>query len=150
MPKEDKGALLQDPGTADPEIYQCYTEDDFRRLEMVQRRADYILTSSVTPMLQQLQWPILQECRAQANVFMMNRIVCNLVDTPASYLTPTISYVSVRDHNMEFLVPYARTLVYQRSFFSDTIRIWNNLPQPVVSCPTLDSFSGEFQTIYFS
>ena len=68
-------------------------------------------------------------------VFMMYRIVCNLVVIPARYLTQTIS---VRGNNMKFLVPYARTLVYRRSFFTDTIRIWKSLPQPVVSCPTLD------------
>ena len=43
---------------------------------------------------------------------------------------------------MRFQVPYTRTLVYQRSFFQDPIRIWSSLPQPVVSCPTLDSFKA--------
>ena len=95
-----------------------------RKLEMMQRRAarmvfsDYISTSSVTPMLQQLQWPTLQERRAQAKVYMMYRIVYSLVDIPSSHLTPTLS---VRGHNMKFLIPYARTFTYQRSFFPDTV-----------------------------
>jgi hypothetical protein len=29
-------------------------------------------------------------------------------------------------------IPFARTLIYQRSFFLDTIRIWNNLPAQIV------------------
>ena len=97
-------------------------------------------TSSVTPMLQQLQWPTLQERRAQAKVYMMYRIVYSLVDIPSSHLTPTLS---VRGHNMKFLIPYARTFTYQRSFFPDTIRMWNSLPETVVSCLTLDSFREE-------
>ena len=131
-------------------VWDSFTEENIQRLEMVQRRAarmvfsDYRLTSSISPMLQQLQWPTLQEQRAQAKICMMYRIVYNLVDIPASHLMPTIS---VRGHSMRFLVPYARSLVYQRSFFPDTIRIWNSLPQPVVSCPTLDSFKGEVRSI---
>ena len=118
-----------------------------RKLEMVQHRAarmvfsDYRLTSSVSPMLQHLQWPTLQERRTQAKIYMMYRIVYNLVDIPVSYLTATIL---VRGHNMRFLVPYART-AYQRSFFLETNRIWNSLPQPVVSCPALDSFRGRYR-----
>ena len=48
---------------------------------MLQRRAarmlfsDYRITSSVSPMLQQFQWPTLQERRAQAKICMMYRIV---------------------------------------------------------------------------
>ena len=106
----------------------------FWRLKMVHHRAarmvfsDYRLTSSVTHMSQQLQWPTRQECRAQAKVFMMYRIVYNLVHIPASHLTTLIPSISVRGHNMKFLVPYARTLVFLRSFFPDTIRTWNSFP----------------------
>ena len=58
-------------------IWDSFTEDNIRRLELVQHRAarmvfsDNRLTSSVTPMLQQLQWPTHQERRIQAKVFMM-------------------------------------------------------------------------------
>ena len=37
----------------------------------------------------------------------------------------------------------ARTQIYQRSVFSDTVRLWNSLPQTVLSCPTIDSFMRE-------
>ena len=94
---------------------------------MVQSRAarmvyaDFRLTSSVTPLLQQLQWPTLQERRAQAIKGLHEVPNClYLVDISVNRLTPTIS---VRGYNMRFLVPFARTLIYQRSFFPDTIRI---------------------------
>ena len=113
-------------------IWDPSTDTNIHKLEMVQRRAarmvfsDFKSTSSVTPMLRQLQWSTLQERRAQTQVVMMYRIVYHLVDISSYHLTPTIS---VRGHNMKFLVPYARTSIYQKSFFPDTIRLWNSLPR---------------------
>ena len=116
-------------------VWDPFTEENIRKLEMVQRRAARMvyancrLTSSVTIMLQQLQWSTLQERRAQAKVIMVYRIVYSLVDIQADQLIPTIS---VRGHNMRLMVPFARTLIYQRSFFQDTIRLWNSLQQSAV------------------
>ena len=93
QPSLDYASVIRDP----------FAEDNIWRLEMVQCRAacvvfsDHRLTSSVSPMLQQLQWPTLHECRAQAKIFMMYCIIYNLVATPVSYLMSTIS---VRRHNM--------------------------------------------------
>ena len=51
-----------------------------------------------------------------------------LVDIPSSHLTPTLS---VRGHSMKFMIPYARTFTYQRSFFPDTIPSHHqNVEQP--------------------
>ena len=127
-------------------IWDPFTEANIRKFEMVQRRSarmvcsDYRRTSSVSSMLQQLQCPTLQERRAQAKVTMMYRIVYQLVDVPTTYLIPISS---IRGHGLKYLVPYARTQIYQRSFFPDIIRLWNSLPQSVVSCPTIDSFKRE-------
>ncbi|KAH3695660.1 hypothetical protein DPMN_083118 [Dreissena polymorpha] len=72
-------------------------------------------------MLQQLGWPPLQERRAHAKVTMMYRIANGIVEVPSSNLT-VIS--SARGHGLHYLVPFARTQCYQRTFFfPDTIRI---------------------------
>ena len=77
-------------------IWDPFTESNIRKLEMVQRRSarmffsDYRRTSSVSSMLQQLQWPTIQERRAQAKVTMMYRITYQLVDVPTTYLTPNM------------------------------------------------------------
>ena len=97
---------------------------------MIQRRAarmvlsDYKSTSSVTSMLNKLQWTTLQERRAQAKAVMMYRVVHQLIDIPSYLLVPIIP---PRGNNITFLAPYARTLILQRSFFPDGIRIWNSL-----------------------
>ena len=105
-------------------IWDPFTEANIRKLEMVQRRSarmvcsDYRRTSSVSSMLQQLQWSTLH--RAQAKVTMMYQIVYQLVDVPTTYLIPISS---IRGHGLNYLVPNARTQIYQRSFFPDTIRL---------------------------
>ncbi len=115
-------------------IWDPFTDANIRKLEMVQRRSarmvysDYRRTTSVTPMLHQLQWSTLQVRRAQMKVTIMYRIVHNLVDVPTTYLIPISS---ARGHGTCYLVPFARTECYQKSFFPDTIRLWNRLPQPL-------------------
>jgi hypothetical protein len=65
-------------------------KDSINKVEAVQHRAarfatgDYQCTSSVTAMLQQLQWQTLQRKRAHAQTVMMYGIVYNLVDIPAN------------------------------------------------------------------
>jgi hypothetical protein len=73
---------------------------------------------------------------------MMYRIVYQLVEVPTTYLIPISS---ARGHGLNYLVPYARTQTYQCSFFPDTIRLWNSLPQTAVNSTTVDSFKGEVQ-----
>jgi hypothetical protein len=47
---------------------------------------------------------------------MMYRVVNQLIDIPSQILVHTIS---PRGNNITFLVPYARTIIYQKSFFPD-------------------------------
>jgi hypothetical protein len=109
-PLTDYSAVIWDP----------HRVENIRKLEMIQRRAsrmvyaDYQTTSSVSTMLSQLQWTTMQERRAQAKACMMYRVVNQLIDIPSQILVPTISS---RGNNITFLVPDARTLIYQISFF---------------------------------
>jgi hypothetical protein len=131
-------------------IWDPFTKTYTNRLEMVQRRYarfifyDYRTTSSVTAMLDQLQWSSLEERRAQAKADMMYRIVNGLVDIPTSLLSPTLT---MRGHTQKYLVPFARIDVYRHSFFPDGIRLWNALPQHIVDSTSLDSFRGQVQSI---
>ncbi|XP_056006769.1 uncharacterized protein LOC130050570 [Ostrea edulis] len=132
-------------------IWDPHTTENINKIDMVQRRAarmvmnDFRTTSSVSSMIQQLNWPLLQERRAQVRSIMMYRIVYQLVDIPSTLLIPTIS---PRGNNIIFLVPYVRTTVYQKSgFFPDGIRIWNSLPSEAVNATSLDSFKCQIQSI---
>ncbi|KAH3778394.1 hypothetical protein DPMN_179851 [Dreissena polymorpha] len=61
---------------------------------------------------------------------MMYRIANGLLEVPISNLT---AISSTRGHGLQYLVPFARTQCYQRSFFPDTILLRNSLPQSAVS-----------------
>ena len=131
-------------------IWDPLTATYIHKLEMVQRRyarfvcGEYRTTSSVTAMINQLQWPTLQERRAQAKATMMYRIVNNIVDVPHTFLTPT---VALRGHSSRFHIPFARIGVYRQSFFPDSIRIWNELPQALINCTSLESFKHGVQSV---
>ena len=100
-------------------------------------------TSSVSAMINQLQWPTLQDWRAQAKAT-MNRIVYNLVDIPHTFLTPI---VVLRGYSSRYVAPFTRTGVYRQTFFPDSIRIWNGLPQDLVNCAFLTSFKQGVQSV---
>ena len=133
-------------------VWDPSTQRNINKLEMVQRRYarfinnDFRRTSSVTPMLHELQWPTLRERRAQFKAVMMFRIVHGLIGIPPSYLA-TAPRMSQRGHSQKFIVPFARTDVFQHTFFPDAIRLWNSLPEDVVNCTSVDQFRSEVQRI---
>ncbi|KAK3101818.1 hypothetical protein FSP39_006589, partial [Pinctada imbricata] len=109
-------------------VWSPAKRETINKLERVQRRAarfatgDYQRTSSVTAMLQQLQWQPLQVRRETSQVVMLYRIVYNLVDIPAdSYLQKTA--LRTRGHTLRYLVPHTRTTVHKISFFPQAIRL---------------------------
>ena len=120
-----------------------HTKTKTDQIEMVQRRAaryvfnDYRRTESVNQMLQLLNWKSLQERRQQAKATMMFRIAFNLValPTPPRFNGPA----TTRGNYIKYHVPYTRTTIYQKSFYLDTIRLWNSLPL-TAECKTLDQF----------
>ena len=126
-------------------IWDNGSAEDSHKLEMVQRRyarfltKDYGRTSSVTAMLNDIGWDTLDERRAKAKATMLYRIKHDLVDVPADDHLIRLTTRSRRGGE-EFRVPYARTLSYKRSFFPDSIQIWNRLPSNVTAAESLATF----------
>ena len=125
-------------------VWDPHIQDNIHRLEMVQRRfarfvtGDFHRTSSVTAMLHQLAWPTLLERRAQYKMLMMYRITNLHIDIPLTYLVPVLS--SHRGHTRQFVV-------YQKSFFPDSVRLWNLLPDELVNSTSAHLFKQEVQNI---
>ena len=99
-----------------------YTEN-IRELEMVQRRAarfvtgDYRTTSSVTQMVDALQWTELQQRRKRVKVIILYRIANPLVAiSPEPYLIPRCVVLTTRGHDTRFLLPYSM-IVTNNIFF---------------------------------
>ena len=75
-------------------VWSPYTQDFINKLEMVQRRAvryftnRYHNTSSVTSMLEHLEWESLESRRVKCQLTMLFKIINDLVDIPPDqYLT---------------------------------------------------------------
>ena len=132
-------------------IWDPHTQANINRLEMVQRCYarfvfhDYQRTSSATEMLNKLGWPTLQECRAQAKVYMMYSIKNSFVDIPSSILPAPLNTRTRRGHSQMLYIPHARTLTYQRSFIPDAARLWNSLPDRIINCTSPLNFKEEVQ-----
>jgi hypothetical protein len=127
-------------------VWSPYTKAQVKKLEMVQRRAAryvtnrYHNTSSVTSMLDHLQWDTLEQRRERIQLTMLYKISNNLVDISADrYLTPTKS-VTRGSHSRNYLIPSTSTSYHRYSFFPRTITTWNKLPADVVESPDLVSF----------
>ena len=89
---------------------------------MVQRRSArfvynnlYYRTSSVTSMLNNLNWPSLKQRRDVAKVTIFFKVINNLIAIPHDYLSP--ASISTRGHNLTFIQLAARTNTYLFSFF---------------------------------
>jgi hypothetical protein len=135
-------------------VWDPTTKKNIAKIESVQRSAaryvmnNYSRESSVTTMLNSLGWESLQHRRAISKVSMMYRIVNHLIDIPDSQLIP--SHTTTRGHSQRFFLPRTRTALLTGSFFPDTIRLWNSLPQKVVESPTLDVFKSRVCGVSFS
>jgi hypothetical protein len=103
---------------------------------------DYRTTSSVTNMLQELNWITMQERRKRAKVIMLYRIIHLALAIPYQYLIPRGASSSARGYDHRFQVPFSRLQCHQQSFFPSTIRLWNNIPAAAVQASTIVAFKG--------
>ena len=125
-------------------VWSPYTQDYINKLEMVQRRAAryvtnrYRNTSSVTFMLEHLEWETLEARRAKYQLTKMFKIIHGLVDIPADDHLTAASTRTRAHHSHKFRHIPASTDYYKNSFFPKTIRPPGHLGR--------GSWFGTFQT----
>ena len=104
--------------------------------------ADYQTTSSVSTMLNQLQWTTLQERRAQAKACMMYPVVNQLIDIPSQILVPTrYDNVILSPLLLPARVTNRSHSTYGSSARSDSHRVVF-CPNSVVTCKWLEKLTG--------
>ena len=126
-----------------------------RQIEQIQRNAARSIENkpfncqnptSVTSMLQQLNWLNLENRRRSSDLILMYNVVHNLVAVPASYLPPrSPRYVD----SIRFISYHCRLNVYQYLFFPRTVTLWNQLPDSIINLDSLDSFKLAVQQATF-
>ena len=126
-------------------MWDTRTQRNTKKVEQVQRTAarfvhgDFSRTSSVTAMLNRLQWTPLQERRRQSRLVLLFKIRYGFVDVPwEQYLTHRTS--STRGHASRFINLQTRTDSYRQSFFPRTIRDWNCLSKDPAAFLNPDTF----------
>ena len=127
---------ISGPGSATDccTVWSPHTQEYINKLEMVQRRAAryvtnrYHNTSSVTSMLDHLEWESLEARRTKSQLTMMFKIINDLVNIPQEeYLTPASKRTRTR-HSYKFQQISASSDYYLNSFFPKNVRLWNSLP----------------------
>ena len=115
-------------------IWDPFTQKNISKLEKVQRSAGdlYVVTtvprhSSVTSMLQSLEWPSLQDRRKVARLANLFKIRNNDLSVTAAKkrLVPPKSKCI---HPAKYKHVEARTEIYQNPYFPRTVVDWNALP----------------------
>ena len=102
-------------------------------MEKIQRRAarfvqgDYKQTSSVSAMIDNLEWPSLEERRKQLRINYLIKIMTGKVAVKQDLLIPATNRLR-RTHNCQLKIIPSSKDYRKYSFFVRTIRDWNALP----------------------
>ena len=78
---------------------------------------------------------------------MMFKTVNNLVEVDSSS-SLIINSLPTRGHSCRFKQPLIRINSFKYSFYPDTIKLWNKLPNHIVDCTTLHSFINLINKMY--
>lgn len=132
-------------------VWDPYQQNDIHRLEMVQRRAAryvtnrYHNTSSVSSMIEQLEWTTLQERRKHSRLLMMYKLKNNIVRVDASSKLIPNERPSRNNNEQALRIPSCKTTARKDSFYPRTIKEWNTLPNCTVSAPSPESFKAQLR-----
>ena len=120
-------------------------------IEQVQRRAARYVCGlhsrheSVTAMIRRLQWETLESRRNKSRVTMLYKILTDQVAIPSTKLVPTTRIT--RGHSAKLQQLVAKRGYVMHSFFPSAIKLWNSLPDVVVSQPTIDNFKEKLESL---
>ena len=89
-------------------------------------------TGSMTGILGQLKWESLKKRREDNRLILLYKGLKGKASVPTNDLIPKTRRCR-NQHSMAFQTPIANTDVYKGSFFPQTIRDWNALPDSLIS-----------------
>ena len=108
-------------------------------LEKVQNRAarfvtgNYVfVTGSMTRILGQLKWESLKKRRKDSRLILLYKGLKGKARIPTDDLIPKNRRCR-NQHSLAFQIPSASKEAYKSSFFPQTIREWNDLPDSLIS-----------------
>ena len=135
-------------------VWSPWLARDKARIERVQHRAaryvynTYSRYSSVTAMLQSLDWETLESRRFNMRLCIIYKAYYNLAIFPLSDYTTPIT-VQTRGNNIKFILPHCSKDVFKHSFLPAALRGWNALPQSAVEATSLELFKASLPGVTY-
>ena len=86
----------------------------------------------MTGILEKLKWESLKKRKRGSTLILLYKGLKGDASIPTDDLIPQIRY-SRNYHLLTFQTPAARTDIYKGSFFPQTIRDWNALPDSIIT-----------------
>jgi hypothetical protein len=133
-------------------VWDPYRVGDKKLLERIQRKAarfclkDYQQRSSVSKMLEQLEWETLEGRRKNNRLSMMYKIMNNMVGIHKEQLLTMSSEKRTRgSHQHKILKMQGTKDIYMNSFFPRTASDWNQLPGDITEAATLNTFKNKLR-----
>ena len=129
-------------------VWDPHTASAAQRLEAVQRRAArfvtnrYRRTSSVTNMIEHLQWEPLTARRHHARLVMFYKIHTERVAIQMPLQSKNRRAPTRNENSPSYVIPSSTTDYHRLSFFPRTVREWNCLPDSTVRMPSVDTFKA--------
>ena len=81
---------------------------------------------------------------------MMFKILNNIVDISIDPTVLVPNTLPTHGHNQRFRQLPVRTNSFGKSFFPNSIKIWNQLPTPIVNCNDLETFKLQLYNYSYS
>ena len=128
-------------------VWDPYTDKLKEELEKVQNRAarfvtrNYVYeTRSMTGILGQLKLESLKKWSKDNRIILLYKCLKGKARIPTDDLI-TMTRRGRNQHSLAFQIPFASKDVYKYSFFPQTIRDLNGLPESLISCSELSDDS---------
>jgi hypothetical protein len=128
-------------------VWDPHTSSDIQRLEAIQRRAarfvskDYRRSEgTVTNILQQLQWPSLEQRRKQIRLTTMYKIQQGLIAISIPHYLQRQTAQTRQYHPQRFRIMRTYSNVYKYSYFPRTVTDWNSLSPSSYDANTVECF----------
>ena len=132
-------------------VWDPHLENQIESLEKIQKRAARFVTGNYALIegntkknMNSLNWPPLSERRARTRLTTFHR--SRSIEIPLADLINSDTHISTRTNKHNYLIPHSSVDSHLYSFFPNTIRLWNNLPQETKACETIAGFKRSLET----
>ena len=126
-------------------MWDPYQQVDIDNLERIQKRAgrfctgNYKMEHGETKInMQKLNWKPLEEHRAIHKLNVLFKAKCGLMDVNVDHLK--VNNNGTRRGGRAYAIPHSNVNSHLYSFYPNSIRLWNALPDAYKTCRTVDSF----------